>query len=302
MGERLQRINFALSTIPHYDGNVNTLNVFINAVTLVNELLQSINPPLDAFEISTAFLAIRSRITGKALESVKDLYIKNWDDLKICLLKNFDDKSSSVTILTEILNITTIKNPNIFFNIIKEKFNNFKAKIFIEEEVEDKRNAVMNFVEKLIITHFITNLNDPFRNNLATRNPQTLNDVEKLIRNDLQYLRINQTQRPMNNNYNNHFGRNKPPVYQPKFNTNKIFPSNKQFNVKPQTQTRNDTFKPEPMSVQTRQTRPFMPRETYYNDEGNVGESSNTENITNDENDCQDHFLDLGPEPTRKKF
>ena len=69
----MQRMNFALNTIPHYDRNINTLN---NAVNSVLELLGMIQPELDLFEISTIFLAIRSKITGKALESIRFKYKK----------------------------------------------------------------------------------------------------------------------------------------------------------------------------------------------------------------------------------
>ena len=208
MAERMQRMNFALNTIPYYDGNTNTLNMFVNAINSVLALLGMIQPELDAFDIATIFLAIRSKITGKALESIKDLKIRSWDELKECLLRNFADKSSSVTILNEILIITNIKNSTLFFDIRKGKFNNFKSKMFIEEEDDIKKDAIIKFVEKLIITHYIMNLNDPFRNNLATRNLQTLNAIETLIKNDLQYLKTNQTQRPTGNTYNNYNANN----------------------------------------------------------------------------------------------
>ena len=154
MAERIQIINFALNTIPHYDGNMNTLNMFINSVNLVLDLLGTIQPELDVFEGSTVFLSIRSKITGKVLESIKDSKIRGWDELKESLLGNFADKSNSVTILNQILNITTIKNHTILFDIIKGKFNAFKAKMYVEENVEVKRNVVIEFVEKLIITHY----------------------------------------------------------------------------------------------------------------------------------------------------
>ena len=256
----MQRMIFALNTISHYDGNINTLNTFINTVNYVLELLGMIQPQLDLFEISTIFLATRSKITGKALESIKNLSIRSWDELKESLLKNFADKSNSVTIFNGILNVTNIKNPTLFFDIFKGKFNNLKSKMFIEEGHEVKRDAVVKFVEKVIITHYITNLNDPFRNNLATRNPQTLDAIETLIKNDLQYLKVNQMQKPMGNNYNanNHFNRNKPQVFQPKFNMNRTpyqNSNNKQFNFKAPVPVRNNNFqRPEPMSTQTRQT------------------------------------------------
>ena len=76
MAERMQKINFALNTIPCYDGNVNTLNMFINSVNMVIDLLGTIQPELDVFEGSTVFLSIRSKIVGKALESIKDSNIR----------------------------------------------------------------------------------------------------------------------------------------------------------------------------------------------------------------------------------
>ena len=74
-------------------------------------------------------------------------------------------------------------------------------------------------LEKLIITHFITNLNDPYRNNLATRNPQSLNELEKLVKNDLQYLKPEQFNKlPLNEN-NQHGYRPEPkkPIYKTNF-------------------------------------------------------------------------------------
>jgi len=75
MAERLQKINFALNTIPCYDGNVNSLNIFINAVELVLNLLRSLQPEPDDFERLAIFLSVRSKIVGKALDSIKDIEI-----------------------------------------------------------------------------------------------------------------------------------------------------------------------------------------------------------------------------------
>ena len=62
----------------------------------------------------------------------------------------------------------------------------------------------MEFTEKLIIAHFITNLIDPYRNNLATRNPKSLDEVERLVKNDLQYLKPDiHIKAPVNDN--NHY-------------------------------------------------------------------------------------------------
>ena len=96
--------------------------------------------------------------------------------------------------------------------------------MFVENNNIEGKKGIVEFVEKLIITHFITNLNDSLRNNLATRNPKPLGEVEMLVKNDLQYLRAEQNNKPLSNNQyafkqgppnetinRNSFGQHKPP-------------------------------------------------------------------------------------------
>ena len=52
----MQRINFALNTIPYYDGNTNTLNMFVNAVNSVLALLGMIQPEFKSKTIQTQIL------------------------------------------------------------------------------------------------------------------------------------------------------------------------------------------------------------------------------------------------------
>jgi len=66
MAERTQRIDLILKIILNIDRNANEFNTFISNVTLVHEVLNTLKPQLDAFKLSTVFLHIRSRITGKA--------------------------------------------------------------------------------------------------------------------------------------------------------------------------------------------------------------------------------------------
>ena len=205
MAERTQRIDLILKTIPNFNGNVNELNSFISAVNLVHDVLGTLKPQLDAFELSTTFLYIRSRVTGKALQNIKDLNIRSWPALKETLLNSFSDRSNSVTILNSILNIKNIRSSPAFIEIVKTKFNKFKSRLYVENDNSENRRAITDFVEKLIITHFITNLIDPFRNNLATRNPRSLEEIERLVKYDLQYLKPDLYTKNSANEQNNHY-------------------------------------------------------------------------------------------------
>ena len=301
--DRIQKIDLILKTIPFYEGNCNTLNAFISSVDLVHDVLNTINPALDAFESSTTFLSMRSKIVGKALDSIKDLEIRSWTTLREVLIGNFSDKSNSITILNSILNIENVKNPTLFFDLIKGKFNNFQLKLYVENEEADCRKAISDFVEKLVITHFITNLNDPFRNNLATRNPRSLNELEKLVRNDLQYLKTEHSGKPTQGENNHHGFRQeaKKPIYRTNYVQNRPthgHHNNNNYNNNYNRNNNNNNHRntrlphPEPMSVQTRQvSRPWQ-RESFNANE-RQSSAQNPENQFNFET-IENSFLELG--------
>ena len=87
--ERTQKIDLVLKTIPTYDGNTNALNTFISTVDLVHDILLTLNPELDAFENSTVFLYLRSKIIERALKIIKDLEPRSWSALRKILIANF---------------------------------------------------------------------------------------------------------------------------------------------------------------------------------------------------------------------
>lgn len=73
----------------------------------------------------------------------------------------------------------------------------------------------MRFTEKCIINNYIETISDPYRNNLATRNPQTVTEVERLLENDFQYLKSNtnsniRSVKPINNSFERVMGTNFP--------------------------------------------------------------------------------------------
>lgn len=277
MADKMSRINFALKVVPQYDGDTNKLSNFISCVNTVHSLLSTMNPPLDEFEKTIVLLSIKTKIVGKALDSIKDYELKTWNELKTHLQNTFKDKSNSVTILNEILKIQNIKNPYKLMEVTKDKFLNFKSKLGLEQNDVDAKTIVINYIESLLVNNFITVVNDPYRNNLATRNPKTLDDIEQLLQNDFQYLKINN-----NNNFNKQMPSvsklpNIPPQQFPKTNfpvgpmhfqsknaTNKAFA--------PRQNLKNaQLMRPTPMSTQTRQTfqNKSYPRQKNYFEQQN---------------------------------
>lgn len=264
MADRTQKINFALQSIPVYNGDPNKLSNFINSVNTIQNLFGTLSPPLDAFDSAVIFLNIKSKITERALDSIKDLEFSNWDELRSHLVNTFKDKTNSVTIINEILKIQTIKNPYKLLEVTKEKFLSFKSRISIEENDPGTKLVIIKFAEKLIINNFISTVNDPYRNNLATRNPQTITDVETLLQNDFQYLKPNDNlnQKPtrqITNNPHQNFPQTRFPTgpinLQNRNSSNQVFCPKQQFKNA-------QDINPTPMSIQSRQT--FQPRQNNY--------------------------------------
>lgn len=256
MADRTSKINFALNSIPIYNGDPNKLSIFINAVNTVQNLFGTFNPPLDNFDTAISFLNIKSKITDKALDSIKDLEFQNWNELREHLIRNFKDRTNSTTIINELLKINN-KNPYKLLEITKEKFTAFKSRLSVEEDNAIKRTTIINFTEKLIVNNFISTVGDPYRNNLATRNPENINEIETLLQNDFQYLKSNQSlSKPVFNNQNlssttqRQFPKSNFPTGPINFKTTQQPPRN----FAPRMQIKNaQGIKPTPMSTQTRQ-------------------------------------------------
>ena len=68
------------------------------------------------------------------MQSIKELDIRSWAVLKESLINNFADKFNSVTVLNSILNVKNIKNPSTFLEIVKNKFNDFKSRLYVEHD------------------------------------------------------------------------------------------------------------------------------------------------------------------------
>lgn len=259
MTERLQKISFALKSIPEYNGDCNKLSNFVSSVNTVQNLLNTLIPALDEFEKQLCFLTIKGKVTEKALDSIKDLEIQTWDVLRAHLTNNFKEQTNSVTILNELLKIQNIKNPYKLLELTKEKFLKLKSRIVLEENDPGTKIVMIRFSERLIVNNFISTISDPHRNNLATRDPQTINEIEKLLQNDFQYLKQSNFQdtRPV--------AKGLPNVLPQRFPINN-FPS-RPINFQPgNTNTRNfaprqnlknaQGIRPTPMSTQTRQPLP----------------------------------------------
>lgn len=233
-------IKLILDAVPTYDGNPKTLAQFIIKVEEIYGLLGNIQN-ITSLQKQIIFLHVRNKITDKANESMRNNQFSSWEQLKSHLINNFTDIQDPASLIIEILRHRV--NGNVLASLaeIKEKFDVFRSKINILEGSESNKSYLIQFQEIVICNNFISSLKDPLRNNLATRNPKTLTQIERLIVNDFQYIKYE----PYTLGYNSR---------QPKNVQNFIHkrPTNNTFPTGPINIT--ERPKPIPMSTQTTQS------------------------------------------------
>lgn len=118
-----------IDSIPVYDGNPKTLTQFIVNVEEINELLNAL-PNQTALQKRIAFLAIKTKIVGRANEQLRNFKFESWIQLKEHLISNFANRQNPESIIIEIIKSNS-NNKNVFRHLseIKEKFDMFRAKI-----------------------------------------------------------------------------------------------------------------------------------------------------------------------------
>lgn len=246
----IQEIKSLTDTIPRFNGNSKQLSYFISRVEETNTLINSCTPAVSETLKRIAFINVKSKLCDKAAEVVQEQTFENWQALKTFLINKFSNKQTSHSILLDIMYKRCNKNPIDFVNEIMELYALYKQKLTLEN---NNAPIIYSQNEKLVVLHTIISLRDPLRNNLATRNPQTLNELDSLLRNDFQYLKIS--------NFNQNITVNKIKALPDKHNiqsdnTKKHFSNNYNNNYRQNNYngTKNH-YVSTPMSTSTKQTR-----------------------------------------------
>lgn len=268
-----QTINDLVNAIPKYNGNPKALTRFVTQTDEIIELINGLQP--NEIQIKLILFQIKAKLTDRAEELINDHKFDTWKDLREFLIAKYEDKQQAPTIACNMVKLQQGKLTTFeYLQEIKKHKDRATAKINLCNLTTEAKDGIIVFIESIAVHSFISNCKDPYRNNLATRNPATLEAIETLLTNDFQYLHENQHQHqnfnkpkimfkptPYNFNlpaqqkpyttYQNH----QSPMY--KFPT----PQRAQQIYKPKpfaprANVRNAQFvNPTPMSAQTRQTQ-----------------------------------------------
>lgn len=210
-----QLLRLYIDTIPHFDGNPNTLNIFIeNCECLINTFSDEANPALNNF----IYRAIIGRLTGRALTLVGPRSEFNtWTQVKNLLTSSFSDQRNIDCLEQDLIVLRPFKNETPYNfgmrcqdarSLLISKLNSLKA-------TADKGLRIENY-NKLALRTFIRGIPHPIQNNVRLRDPDTLEKAMALVIEEENFLYSqNRT-----NNLNSHIDykpiqKNTPISYRP---------------------------------------------------------------------------------------
>src|SRR5436190_18995987 len=186
-----------LDLIPEYNGDKKTLSHFIKSTDEILEIVNQSNP--SEITKSLTLITIKKKVTGKASEYLTTCpTIKKWKDLKDFLVSQYQDKRNECTLMIELCQLQQTKGT--IFEFLR-KYNDLFL-LYINN-IENKYSPLSipdfkKFGHRFATQCFIRNCKEPFKSQLAARNPSSLVEINTLITNDFQHYEINTNQHNSN--------------------------------------------------------------------------------------------------------
>lgn len=251
-----QLINDLVNAIPKYNGNPKSLTRFINQTDEIIELINELSPT--EIQKKLVLFQIKTKLIDRAEELISDNTFNSWKELREFLIIKYDDKQQPPSI---VCNMVKLQQGRLtIFEYLKEIQNHYNravAKTNLCKLQPLSKEGIIVFIQSMAVHSFISNCKDPYRNNLATRNPSTLEEIESLLTNDFQYLDEKQHQ-------NQNFAKPKVPFKPISHNPSSFVPQNPHF-MQNRYRSPMQKFNVPQRTQQVHQPKPFAPRENVRN-------------------------------------
>lgn len=287
--------------IPTYEGDIMTLNNFIETVDETYVILNTL--ALTASQKMFAFNLVKNKLVNNAKKIVSQNKFLNWEELKLHLTTNFADKTTADTLLLELFETKYKQNTETTLKLMLSKFEIYKSKILAKHYSLEQKNAILQENQKAIINKFISLLPPIIKGSFIVKQPNTLEQCELLLKNEFSYANMIHNSPLTRHDTTQHANaaKNSTPNLTPRQFPGQYFPSqpinfNKTSNMGPNrfkrqnivNSTETNKFRPQPMSMQTRSTQPMSSqtiRQNYHNELPN-------ENVENEEQYSEESFED----------
>ena len=218
MATDYQLLRLSLDSIPHYDGNPHTLNVFIdNCDFLYNTFANANNSSLTNFILR----AIIGKLTGRALMLIGSrIELKTWNEVKRALQLSFGDQRNVDCLIQDLIVLKPFKSesPYNFGMRCQDARSLIVSKINCSNMSAAEKMIRLESYDDLALKTYLRGLPGQLQTNVRLRNPDSLEKAMSLVIEEENFLyaaqRVNtlnsQTYKPAQKITPNTIQQNKP--------------------------------------------------------------------------------------------
>lgn len=248
--------------VPVFDGSPNDLNRFLTTCEiLIKTFYDKENP--NCFNNTYLMHSLINKLQGTAKLVVNIQSVKNWEDLKNTLYRNFADQRDEACLNRDLILLKQNFNetPQQYFDKCLNLLNLLCSYVDSHEENEETKNAKRELYSNLTLNTFLTGLKEPLGNTIRCMRPENINQALQFIlqEQNVHYYQNLTNKVPMkpNNNFSNNHNNNNQSRYNNNFNQNRNGQHFRNFNQNNQQQNFNKFQQPNkfptgPINIQSR--------------------------------------------------
>lgn len=187
-----------IKDIPEFDGRREKLEPFIEAIDQIAPAIVGLPREAAPYYLQK----IKTKLTGKA-RLILDLNteVNNWTQIKAVLINNFGEKRNIFALTDELRNCKFNNDVLGYLNDIRYRLRNLVSKTKNETADQNVLNRDVDHYNKLALKVFINGLPETHSTILHARNPNTLEEAERIL-GETDHLYSKRNNRTLNNFHN----------------------------------------------------------------------------------------------------
>ena len=172
---KFQFFDNCINKFPSFSGNTTYLAHFINRIDSISD---SINELPDNYS-TLLFNSILDKITGQARVNVLAKgNVSDWNTLKQTLLESHGEKTSTSTLIDELVLCRCNSSIKQFYNDITVLLSRINNAFLLRNELTEEQSEIN---KRIAFKTFVNNLPEPAKGIVLSRNSSTLNECYQVI-------------------------------------------------------------------------------------------------------------------------
>lgn len=218
-----QLLKLYIDTIPQYEGNPHTLNIFLdNCEILISQFFDATNQQLNSFLLR----ALMSKLIGRALMLIGSrTELRTWPEIKQALQLSFGDQRNIDCLVQDLIVLRPLKNetPYNFGMRCQETRSLVISKLNASNDTVTEKTIKIRNYNDLALKTFIRGLTGQLQNNIRLRNPDSLEVAMSLVIEEENFMYSQNRSNTLNNQSYTHIPRMAPArqtTHHPNFSQN----------------------------------------------------------------------------------